>query len=288
MKPKSASEILRQNSPRKTFGAGQFAGNRLSAFRAASPANSTRSSVSSFRDRSVSVSSKRKLDYTASGPSYADVTGSNPLKAFSGPSKESLAWAENMHTQLAQVKSLCDKTFQAIETEDISPALANILGDITTALSKSCDIQAELSGALGIQFGSASRQTETHQSNGYAVLGAVPKKARMEYNRVNLTSNQVKTTKPSLPEGPPVDPTISNFRTKVKEAEKCTLLFNLDLGKVPVMNQNTISSKVTAALTTMAASTEGKTSSIPSEDAIAAIDDVLSVVKGMDFFGKTT
>ena len=54
------------------------------------------------------------------------------------------------------------------------------------------------------------------------------------------------------------------------------------------MNQETISKKATLALTTMAAKTEGKFSSTPSQDAVTAIDDILSVTTGMSFFGNST
>ena len=60
------------------------------------------------------------------------------------------------------------------------------------------------------------------------------------------------------------------------------------MGKVPIMNKETMSKKSTLSLMSMAAKTEGKDSSTPSEDAVAAIDDVLSMVKGMQFFGNTT
>jgi hypothetical protein len=90
------------------------------------------------------------------------------------------------------------------------------------------------------------------------------------------------------PSAPPVDPAVKKFRDAVKEAEKSTLVFNLNMGKVPIMNQQTISSKATTALTEMAASSEGKFGRIPSNESVAAIDDVLSVVTGMSFYGKAT
>ena len=60
------------------------------------------------------------------------------------------------------------------------------------------------------------------------------------------------------------------------------------MGTVPLMNTETMCKKATLALTKMAAQVEGKTYNTPSGDAIAAIDDLLSVSKGMEFFGKTT
>jgi hypothetical protein len=61
------------------------------------------------------------------------------------------------------------------------------------------------------------------------------------------------------------------------------------MGRVPIMNRDTISKKATEALTTMAAKNEkDNKTSIPSEDTVAAIDDTLSMVTGMEFFGKKT
>ena len=49
-----------------------------------------------------------------------------------------------------------------------------------------------------------------------------------------------------------------------------------------------MATKATLALTTMAAAKEGKQSSTPSEEAITAIDDVLSMANDMSFFGNST
>jgi hypothetical protein len=84
-----------------------------------------------------------------------------------------------------------------------------------------------------------------------------------------------------------VNPEVKKFKDTVREAEKSTLVFNLNLGKVPVINLDTISTKVTKALTEKAASIDG-TGTIPKDDTVAALDDVLSIVKGMKFYGKAT
>jgi hypothetical protein len=60
------------------------------------------------------------------------------------------------------------------------------------------------------------------------------------------------------------------------------------MGKVPIMNKETINKKATMFLTSMAAKKENRTTSIPSNDAVASIDDVLSVTTRMEFFGSQT
>jgi hypothetical protein len=66
------------------------------------------------------------------------------------------------------------------------------------------------------------------------------------------------------------------------------LIFNLDMGKVPIMNRDTMAKKATLALTNMAAAKEKKGTSIPSDEAIAALDDVLSVATNYQILGSGT
>ena len=78
------------------------------------------------------------------------------------------------------------------------------------------------------------------------------------------------------------------FVTTVKEAEKAVLVFGLDLGRVPTMNTGTLSRKVTEDITAKAALAEGKNDGRPSEDTVAVLEDTLSMMKGMEFFGKVS
>ena len=78
------------------------------------------------------------------------------------------------------------------------------------------------------------------------------------------------------------------FIKAVKEAEKSVLVFNLDLGGVPIMNSGTMSRKVTESISAKAAATEGSETGRPSEDTITILEDTLIVMKGMEFSGKAT
>jgi hypothetical protein len=82
--------------------------------------------------------------------------------------------------------------------------------------------------------------------------------------------------------------TDKKFKELVRDAERSTLIFNLDMGKVPVINKDTISKRATMALTNMAAKKEKSNTSIPSREAIEAIDDVLGAACDMTFFGNGT
>jgi hypothetical protein len=76
------------------------------------------------------------------------------------------------------------------------------------------------------------------------------------------------------------------FVKAVKDAERSILVFNLDLGQQPTMNQSTISSKVTLSMVNTLDRKENR--STPSQEARDFVDDVLSQVVRMEFFGSKT
>ena len=78
------------------------------------------------------------------------------------------------------------------------------------------------------------------------------------------------------------------FQEAIKEAERSTLCFNLDMGNTPIMNKVTISERASLALTKMATIVEGKGKSIPSPEIIESLDDVTSMVTNMELYGSKT
>jgi hypothetical protein len=78
------------------------------------------------------------------------------------------------------------------------------------------------------------------------------------------------------------------FSEAIKDAERSTLCFNLDMGNTPIMNKNSISEKACLALARMAAAVEGKKGPVPSQDKIEALDDIASLVTNMEFYGSNT
>jgi hypothetical protein len=84
---------------------------------------------------------------------------------------------------------------------------------------------------------------------------------------------------------PQVDPHAAaekKVKQALRDAEKKTLLFNLDLGKVPTMNKETLARKVTMALSEKVTSGDHD---YDIRDAEEAVDDVLSCSK-LEFLGK--
>ena len=117
-------------------------------------------------------------------------------------------------------------------------------------------------------------------------MGTLPKKARQDISSRDPSITTGRSQGESVSQE--VDPIKKRFADAVKEAEKSTLIFNLNMGTVPIMNKDTMATKATLALTTMAAAKEGKQTSTPSNEAVTALDDVLSLASDMSFFGNTT
>jgi hypothetical protein len=139
-------------------------------------------------------------------------------------------------------------------------------------------------------------------SNDFVVEGANSKRERP--NRTSSTSSSASQNQPvstgNVP-APRIVPEIvvtknvpiseeqrklDKFKEAIFDAERSTLVFNLDMGRIPVMN--TMSKRATLALSTMAAKLDKKTNSVPTPESIEAIDDTLSMVKNMELYGKET
>jgi hypothetical protein len=195
---------------------------------------------------------------------------------------------EHAQIELLKVRSLCEKAAIDISESNADVGVLSILKTINDAVFG-------LVNLYGNKKQPAPR-TESSMVN----LGAIPKKARVSgavpSSQPGITLAPAPAKKPAPkpvqvtqtePE-PDVDPEMRAFRDAVKHAEKSTLVFNLNMGSVPIMNTDTMSKRATLALTRMAAVQEGRTADNPSKDTVALIDDILSVSSGISFFGATT
>jgi hypothetical protein len=209
---------------------------------------STPREIPPFRPRVDSI--KRKQDEAFS---YAGVASGTCSKT--GNDEETRKRMDLATLELGKVTSICDKINGALPELDVSPELKAILSDFNDAVR------------------GLSKTQELLCQDKIEALDPVPDAAPA----------------PLPDQDRELDPEKAKFKEAIKEAESSSLIFNLDLGRVPLMNKETISKKATLALTTMAAKLEeGNNGSIPCEDTIAAIDDVLGIVEGMDFFGRKT
>jgi len=80
----------------------------------------------------------------------------------------------------------------------------------------------------------------------------------------------------------------SPFVKAVKEAERSLLIFNLDMGQSPIMNPGTISAKVTVGLLNSLESKENAQKGNYSQEDRDMVDDIISQVVRMEFFGSKT
>jgi hypothetical protein len=284
MKPKLLGDVLRQTSPRK------FYGNKFAVLRDASPAESVRSNFSG-RSRSFSVKRKNPQEEpSGSQASYANVASGTVIDIPVPDPDE-----EKIDAGIAKVRSLCDKANADLQDESLPPLVVTIFATLSEAVLGICDNQQLLKDKKFGTFvpvpGNANRSTEHYVSS----QGNVSKKSRndskgceyVDLATLRVPSQSNNQNRRIVPDPEP-DPEKTRFREAISEAEKSTLLFNLDLGKVPLINQDAISTKVTKALTEMAAAADKCKGKIPTDDTVSALDDVLSVVEGMKFFGKTT
>jgi hypothetical protein len=80
----------------------------------------------------------------------------------------------------------------------------------------------------------------------------------------------------------------SPFVKAVKEAERSLLIFNLEMGQSPIMNPSTISAKVTVGLLNSLVGREKSSTGNYSQDDRDIVDDIISQVVRMEFFGSKT
>jgi hypothetical protein len=203
---------------------------------------------------------------------------------------------DDVSLQLGTVGSLCEKVTGAISKLEDNPIVAGILNDLNKAIRGLCNVHetlvkekvANLSVAPTVATETCPQVTgnPSLDSGGMVSLGNIAKKPRQAAARLFQEDRLAVDQEQQLD---PADLEMKNFRKAIKSAENSILVFNLDMGRVPIMNRDMIQKKATLALTTMAAKPEaGNNTVVPSEDTVAAIDDVLSIVKGMEFFGKKT
>jgi hypothetical protein len=237
--------------------------------------------------------------------SYANVVTAADVRIASGPTMVPDPIVDKVNVEVVKVNSLMEKVSTDLGKVEIPPEVACILNDLREAVCIIAKNQVEIVNKLG--SGSPVSSSEAPRSNGkegvnMVSLGNVAKKQRYEIGPKLLPENTDRSKEwvPAVPSraaparradpdpDPDTDPKLTKFKEVIRDAERSTLVFNLDMGKVPIMNKETISKKATLSLTSMAAKKEKKTTSIPSDDAVAAIDDVLSVSTGMEFFGAQT
>jgi hypothetical protein len=265
------SDVLRNNSPWKNLPP-----NRYSTLREPSPA------PESSRPRANSV--KRK---EPDQPSFAEIVA---IPTVPTPVNDGLV--TELSTEIATVKSVCDIVETDIKNFGAEPAVVMIFNGILDAIRGVSNVQAKV--VANMQEKSSPPASVSDDCNEFVVVGANSKRARP--NRTGSTSSLAPQNQPvSTGNGPaprivpevivtknaPISDEqqkLDKFKEAIFDAERSTLVFNLDMGRIPVMNKDTMSKRATLALSTMAAKLDKKTNSVPTAESIEAIDDTLSMV----------
>jgi hypothetical protein len=268
-----ASAALRQLSPRK------MVGTPLSSFHTSKVVNHLRED-SPHRPCAGSIKRKQSEMF-----SYAKVASNQSSQVPVQKSQEFEKTTEEVEIEISKVSSICDKVGTTLAGLEIDRNILGVFYDLHNAIrgivrtqelllkerKEASNPAPDLNPLLTPTPETASTMTN---------LGNIAKKPRQADNQQSRQSRQ---------ELPAENAELSKFKEAVKLAERSTLVFNLNMGNAPLMNQETIKTKATLALTTMAAKFEpGNKSSIPCEDTLASIDDVLSILEGMEFYGRKT
>jgi hypothetical protein len=197
-----------------------------------------------------------------------------------------------LETEIATVNSVCDKVAEDIGKADADPALISIFnGGIGKIQAKIVSNMDQKQNGEFITVGSSQRRATPEPVTCKETAGAPP--------RVPVSNKSHSVCPVITIDDVPVpvaesgeEKKLREFRDAISDGEKATLNFNLDMGRIPVMNKDTMSKRATLALSAMAAKIESKPgkspSSVPSAESVEALDDVLSMVENMELYGNET
>ena len=312
LKPVMASAVLRDSSARSNLFANRNRFNHLS-------------NVSQFDSRARSPSVKRKLNDGSyanvarnSLPYPQSRKNTVPVIACVPPVIISSENLEKLELNAAKVESICEKLHESIlaipEENPVCPILRQFC-EIFHIHNENNKIMAEAfrsalaspvmpdAAAAAAAVSDSEMESDSEPASQMVSLGALPKarnslfagnrpsrqdRVRASDSRDNSAGDRTGAGRDRNDRSPTPTPSVQRFRDLVKDAEKSTVVFNLDMGRVPLINRETMGIKATAALTAMAAAVENRPANNPSADAIATIDDALSVAEKISFFGKST
>jgi hypothetical protein len=209
--------------------------------------------------------------------------------------------------EVATVSSVVEKAAKEINDAELDPVTVTVFGYICEAMRGICRVQDKIvSAALQNKVQASVPVPALATANRgpapeMVSLGATAKRPRAGVTTaqpvpiVTVSDTEVRSLPPvqATAAVPAVskkseNPVVKKFKDAIRDAERSSLVLNLNLGRLPIVNRESMSKKATLALTAAAAAKEKRLVSYPCDDSIAAIDDVLSVVKNISFFGTGT
>jgi hypothetical protein len=177
---------------------------------------------------------------------------------------------DSMELKLKKMKSLSTQLNTEVAKGNLDPALEKII----KAMCEFCDVSTSYHEDL---VGSCSVNTELTVTQ--PSPAPYPDSITNPDPEVFVAYSQVtkrKQNAPPVPKPapkPPRDPKLQAFQDAVKHSERSTLIFNLNLGSKKTLNEKTILSNATLALSTAAAAVEGSATKTPSKDVVDILDE---------------
>jgi hypothetical protein len=266
MKPMSASEVLKTTS--------FVHRNRYEVLRPRSDSVGGKS-ITLNRERSNSV--KRK----ASG----DINDDNQKKMYcTDPPPTREQCFDSMTQKINIMKGIRGKISDDAAKVKLDPALESIIKHICEFIDLSVSYHEEVAGnATTIDSGASDTQNEPR-----ALESSQESEGEVFVTYSHAAKKPPRVLAPAPKPQQKKDPKLQAFQDAVKHAERSTLIFNLNLGSKKTLNEKTILSNATLALSNAAAEVEGREGRGPSKESISALDDVMSVTQNVVLYGKVT
>jgi hypothetical protein len=206
----------------------------------------------------------------------SECTEASEIVEESGQGESVFASMEDTERQLKEAKTVIDQVKSEVEKIPDPGPLKAVLDGLLKWMALTTSIQENSASVMLDEFAKASKKVspppQASAAGGQVKGGGQPGKGKQGESDV-VSEQDVRKKK---------------FVQAVREAEKATLVFNLDMGTVAVMNTNTMNRKFSMALKAKAAVVDGNMNGEPKADTVTQLDDTLSMVKNMDYFGKTT
>jgi len=295
MKPPSASDVLRKNAPRETIGQTFAHRNRYEKLRENSPAPS-------WRLRSDSVASQKRKVCTEDDPLGQNCNAAKVSRVDTDDDEE----IAKLESKMSKVSTMCGKMLTTVQQLEMDDPLRAVIADLIETVRLSNEVQEEVHQRYRKKkvsevcekistgpYGSFWDQADFPAPAPPANTGKHTNRKKPSGGLVSMSSDERGKPSGKPPGKPPVKPVeteeekkLRKFGEAIRDAERSTLCFNLDMGNVPIMNKHTISEKASLALAKMAAAAENR--NFPSPDKIEALDDITSMVTNMELYGSST
>jgi hypothetical protein len=180
-----------------------------------------------------------------------------------------------VESNISKVSDKCNKMTEELQRLHIEEPLCIILADLIEAVQTTNKVQASLSARV---WKNASTPVSNSCSASYVNIvssqssenppsrqnsSQVSRKKPSGGLYASQTDDRVKfNSKSSIPAPvakkveSPEEVKVRKFKEAIRDAERSTLCFNLNMGNKPIMNKTTIAERASLALTSMAAKAE--------------------------------